>query len=704
MKFQHPAGNEPKHPSYRPEIDGLRAIAVVAVIINHFNKDILPNGFLGVDIFFVISGFVITSSLMGRSWVNARDFLLSFYVRRIKRLVPALVACVLVTGVAICLFDPRPEASLQTGIASLFGFSNIVLMRQSVDYFGDSTQYNPFTHTWSLGVEEQFYLLFPFLFLFSGIAQLKPRGIRNLTVVIGILSLASLLAFIQLSRSNPSIAYFLMPTRFWEIGVGCLLFLVLQQSARLQIFFQQIPALAVGLALISVLFTPYKLKGTLAIVLLTCILLASCRPSTSTYRILTAQPMLRIGLLSYSLYLWHWPVVSISRWTLGLRTWTLPIQIALIVALACLSYYYLEVPLRRAQWSSRLWQTLAYGVSATGAAASGLSVLVFTDLHRWLFTADFSSEMEQISIHEWQRKKLWTPWAQRSGKASDTRCYWWMGEGPAVEEALKRCKISSQEGQVVRRFFILGDSHTGKLLGWYGKVPSIPGTMARITNVGGQIVPVDRSPSWLDSEREHREADMKTQQDIIEATLNQLQPGDTMILSSYFRLQFRTAEQREKPGQQAGGRSRWQLWLDDLENLVQRASAKGASVVLLLPTPDFVKDEAGDYVDQRICSRQWFRPQLQNGCFLQKDRQELAAEINTLATPIRAIEARHPNFHTYDPFEILCPKDQTTCTNYLHGKRMYVDNNHVNLAAIRLVAKDFDRFLQNKKLLPADPR
>ncbi len=153
---------------YRPEIDGLRAFAVVAVIINHFNKEILPGGYLAVDIFFVISGFVITSSLYQRPSKNFKDFISGFYERRIKRLVPALSIFVLITSILICLFDANPGFSLRTGLASLFGLSNLYLLNESTNYFAQSTDLNVFAHTWSLGVEEQFYFLFPFVIWFSG--------------------------------------------------------------------------------------------------------------------------------------------------------------------------------------------------------------------------------------------------------------------------------------------------------------------------------------------------------------------------------------------------------------------------------------------------------------------------------------------------------------------------------------------------------
>jgi peptidoglycan/LPS O-acetylase OafA/YrhL len=168
---------------YRPEIDGLRAFAVIAVIIDHFNKGLLPGGYLGVDIFFVISGYVITSSLAGRQSKNFRDFLTGFYDRRIKRLVPALVVFVLITSVLICLFNPDPKNALGLGWRSLFGISNINLYQTSTDHFAQSTELNPFTHTWSLGVEEQFYVLFPFLIWFSGFGRQPTR--RKELVLLG---------------------------------------------------------------------------------------------------------------------------------------------------------------------------------------------------------------------------------------------------------------------------------------------------------------------------------------------------------------------------------------------------------------------------------------------------------------------------------------------------------------------------------------
>src|SRR5580692_6157554 len=126
-------------PSYRPDVDGLRALAVIAVIINHFDKVLLPSGYLGVDVFFVISGFVITSSLAAHPGRTCGDFLTWFYSRRIKRIIPALVTFVFVAALLTSALSPHPVVSLKTAIASLFGFSNLYLLKRATDYFAAST-------------------------------------------------------------------------------------------------------------------------------------------------------------------------------------------------------------------------------------------------------------------------------------------------------------------------------------------------------------------------------------------------------------------------------------------------------------------------------------------------------------------------------------------------------------------------------------
>ena len=363
---------------YRAEIDGLRALAVVGVILNHIDDRLLPSGYLGVDIFFVISGFVITASLTRRPARSLGDLLLGFYSRRLKRLVPALLVFVVVVGILSCLVIPRPHTALRTGISALLGFSNIYLHGQATDYFGTATKLNPFTHTWSLGVEEQVYLLLPLVAWLTGFARPGAGGHRALFGVMGVASLASLIAFVQLYPTQQAAAYFLMPPRLWEMGAGCLLFClggVWPAAAR---GLGRLPPLPAVLGLVGVMLLPlaWAVPATVAAVVLTTLLIASLRQGTAAYRLFSLPALVRVGLISYSLYLWHWGVLSLSRWTIGLHWWSLPFQIGLMVLLSLASYRWVEKPLRQASWAPRRDQTIAIGV---GGLAAGAGLLIGVD-------------------------------------------------------------------------------------------------------------------------------------------------------------------------------------------------------------------------------------------------------------------------------------------------------------------------------------
>ena len=369
---------------------------MVAVIINHFNKDLLPSGYLGVDIFFVISGYVITSSLADRQSKNFLDFVTGFYERRIKRLVPALVVFVLITSVLISLFNPNPDLALKTGTTSLFGLSNLYLLNQSTDYFAQSTEFNPFTHTWSLGVEEQFYLLFPFLIWFSGFGKQTATGARNLFVWVGALTIASLIGFIYLYEENLPAAYFLMPSRFWEMAAGCLIYIGFQKRATIEQALEQVPPLLVVTTMVGVMFLPVSaaVPATIGIVVLSAILIACLKEGTAAYKLFTLEKIAYVGLISYSLYLWHWSVLSISRWTIGIHWWSVPLQIGLMLFFAICSYKWIETPSRAlpSQPNKR------FGTIVLGGALVALSTVMARGIQAastTLYTGNGNTESSQ---------------------------------------------------------------------------------------------------------------------------------------------------------------------------------------------------------------------------------------------------------------------------------------------------------------------
>ena len=218
-------GNTSK--AYRPEIDGLRAITVLAVIANHMGDSILPGGYLGVDMFFVISGYVVTSSLLARSESGGAALLKDFYKRGFKRLLPAPTLMVLGSALLFTLvvspFDDSYRPSLRTAMAALFGVSNLYLLRQGTQYLSPDTLYNPWMHSWSLGVVEQFYLVWPLVLLACGFGRPgADRWRRRRLVLLSLALLVASLSFdwaITLAGQGEK-AFFLMLARFWELALG----------------------------------------------------------------------------------------------------------------------------------------------------------------------------------------------------------------------------------------------------------------------------------------------------------------------------------------------------------------------------------------------------------------------------------------------------------------------------------------------------
>jgi peptidoglycan/LPS O-acetylase OafA/YrhL len=352
---------------YRGDIEGLRAVAVLAVLFFHAEIPPFGGGFLGVDIFFTLSGFLITSILL-REIEEGHFSVWAFWRRRVARIVPALLfvtLCVLAAWL-IMAFPLELAALRGPAVTTPLFVSNLYFWRHNA-YFAPLSEVQPLLHTWSLGVEEQFYFLYPLLLL----VPLRGRGGR--TALIAAASVASLAIAAAFGATEPGAAFYLLPARFWELGLGGLVAAGLVPAPRDRRMREILAALALAALLLSVIFGgewnspfPAALPPTVA----TAILLVPGEGSVVN-RLLGVAPMRAIGRLSYSLYLWHWPVLAFWRLFIGfeLTPSTKALSIASSFALAAFSFFAVERPLRRRLRKGRPLPVLAGGAMACLATA-----------------------------------------------------------------------------------------------------------------------------------------------------------------------------------------------------------------------------------------------------------------------------------------------------------------------------------------------
>lgn len=295
---------------YRSEIDGLRAFAVLPVILFHAGFGLFGGGYVGVDVFFVISGFLITG-ILADDLDRGTYSILDFYERRARRILPALFFVIAVSiPAALAVMMPRQALDFAQSIIATVTFTSNILFWVEADYFAPTAELKPLLHTWSLAVEEQYYIVFPLL-----LALLWRIG-RGATVwVIGAVAVASLIACQWAVTRHPEAAFYLLPFRAWELFVGSLCAFYMRAGPRTG---HDAPALA-GLALIlgSIFVfddhTPFPSVYALAPVLGTALILVFAQSGTLTARVLSFRPFVWVGLISYSAYLWHQPLFAFAR-------------------------------------------------------------------------------------------------------------------------------------------------------------------------------------------------------------------------------------------------------------------------------------------------------------------------------------------------------------------------------------------------------
>ncbi|AMY23436.1 acyltransferase family protein [Rhodococcoides fascians] len=361
-KFPHRRSADKTSASFRPDIQGLRMVAVVLVVLDHLFR--WPSGgFIGVDVFFVISGFLITGLLLKEGDKSGSISIRGFYKRRIRRIIPMslLVIAITVTASYVLLLTERFNAVASDALWSLVFLVNWHLASGGTDYFQSDLPPSPLQHYWSLAVEEQFYVLWPLLILLvllvakrtGRAANLRPYGIGFALTVIAV---SFGWALLQTSDA-PTVAYFSTFTRAWELGVGALLAASVSFFTRLPVFARNVMC-ALGLAGIGVSAfvitdqSPFPAPIGALPVLATALVIASGIgvQQVAASRIISLTPFLYIGTISYSLYLWHWPVIVILE---AVMDRGLSFYIAAIVLMSALTvggYHLIEQPILRSQW------------------------------------------------------------------------------------------------------------------------------------------------------------------------------------------------------------------------------------------------------------------------------------------------------------------------------------------------------------------
>lgn len=662
--------------SYIPEIDGLRALAVLSVLFFHLKASLIPGGFSGVDVFFVISGYVVSGSLAKEGDSGFWRFATDFYSRRIIRIYPALVLCLLVTTVLHCLLIPPSwlsVSSAKTGLAAFFGWSNFALIQYSDGYFSPRVEFNTFTHTWSLAVEEQFYLLFPAIFLI----WLKGRHRKD---IVGFLSnwllasllLVSFLIAVYQTSAKPDHAYYLLPSRFWELACGAMLYKLYAQN-RLQAGSRRAAdaRIASGLVLIGLGFVlcdpagfpfPWALLPVVGTMLAISGVTSAARGDSAIGKLLNNRPIVYIGKISYSLYLWHWPVIVVLRWTVGIET-----PVAIMAALACtfaasaLSYRYVEVPIRSSAFFSGkpAWVIVSRGVAAVALCAVVANGIFHAQKH--------------ISLSVTRDKGNWYPYPEKQKTVPG-------GGGTGAGQ---------YQG---RTLYVLGDSHVDAYSALLRMLQNEQGTSVQQFSAAGCAVAnllADASPDcarFIDEKLAEITSTAKTGDIVLLASLRMNRLGDQWATYDAAAVAEKQSGPDAAPNRKAA--------LAEAQRIIDRLESAGLTVVIDAPMPVFKSPPFR-------CS-DWFNagnPVCKGG--LQLRRDFLLQHRQPVMDSLAELQRTHPRLVVWDAFPLLCPTE--VCSAMDKDLPIFFDGDHLSGHGNRLLYPSFVALLKDI-WAPVEPR
>ena len=666
-------------------IDTIRALAVVTVVLYHLCKPLVPNGFLGVDVFFVISGFIVSYAVSNRNYSSFVGFLSDFYARRFLRILPALLICLLVTAILTAIFVPEAWLSSsidRTGFFAIFGLSNIYLS-QGTDYFSPVTDFNPFTHTWSLGVEEQFYFIFPILFSFWALKY----GSKYLSVALYALALiSSLIFYIVIYNSRPLTAFYMVHARFWELAAGVLCFQTAQILKSRPIFIpfsiDRIKTIVSSIALVVLTASFYVeidptygwMNNLIAVSATVLLILSMYRVNLSkTYYLysLEARPIRFFGRISYSLYLWHWPVFVLARWTFGLET--PPQQIfALLIALAAslLSYYFIEEPLRNAK---SIHTAPRYVIISTGLIAI-LGTYLISDALRLNKPAISASVVEM-------NRSDWIPAPDLSTYKDTSEC---SVAAKELDYGIAFERTNCGAGTVKNKVFALGDSHTGAFIPLLKRFTLQTGIQSIVIATAGCPAlslewPRDNAASCIDAV-----------QNGFNSVYRMARSGDVVFLTSlrlprlaeqFYRFSDEAVSEQIFSDRAIADRNRS---IDQAISLLSPLSEMGVHIVFEEPKPIFRSPpfRCSDWFNQR-------NPSCNDG--LSIERQVIEHMRTPIIDAMRKVQERIPLVKLWDPLPILCPGD--VCETTHNGRPLYFDADHVSDYASFLLRDSFVNFI-----------
>ena len=656
------SNSQPPKNFYRPDIDGLRALAVLPVILFHAGFS-CPGGFIGVDIFFVISGYLITQ-IIERELKAHRFSILVFYQRRIRRIFPALFGMLAAAIVAAYLLLPPVELKAfgETLVASSAFSSNILFYRWS-GYFAPNSEYTQLLHTWTLSLEEQFYVCWPlFLAVLSIPAVSKWKIPATLFVLAGTLMLS-----VHWVGSNPNVAFYLLPSRAWELALGALLSFspVTRILVRLPRTLASVASLA-GIGLLAIAVTTYSkttpFPGIAA--LLPCtgaalVIAAGEGGSSVGGRFLSLRPLVWIGTISYSLYLWHWPILVFGQILLlrKLGVFERDAVIVLIFILAWLSWRFVESPFRKAHVVRAKVRSWVIG----GLATSAVFVVVGVALYMGNGLPSRGPDVGNL--------------AEEAEALQRSPCLARAGTLPGVEGCLLGTPTAASRYEVV----LWGDSHAAHLAPVLTDIGHHLGLATReITKAGCSPLPGVRYLPF-----DETRAECPAFNDAVLRAVLAEKDARVVVLAGRWDVYATGNLLLTLDGQQPSLEASRQLFVSSLRKLLSTLADSGRHVILVgqvpLPPPEAV-----------VCvTRARFRGLDENRCAIDESRERARTESLVNRLLLEAVSQLESSVELVHPYAYLCANQG--CLVQAHGQLLYVDESHLSANGTRLLGDSLEK-------------